>query len=122
MQCDGYWSGLGVELSKFISSKPLVNGISGDDPVFNGAGDLAVQCVSFLHTNGTQRVNPGRFYAVAMDDGDQGYDYEVIGHYPPGIGGRGKVEFVAKIRGDEKFRGDPSDFSGDDRQNDDEDT
>jgi hypothetical protein len=75
-QMDGYPSGMGNDLAKFLSKGKLVNGIGGDQGlVFNGMGCLAAQVIKEL------KDGPGNIYiypAKAAGCGEE-YTYEVIG-------------------------------------------
>ena len=59
-QYDGYPEGLGDELARFIESKEMVNGIGGDNRVFNGINCFAGQLIA--HLKGEE---PGGFYLHA---------------------------------------------------------
>jgi hypothetical protein len=72
-QFDGYPSGHGYELSQFLNSIKVVNGIPSDDNrrSANGMGCLAAQLVAHFKTE------CGNFYLEPpTDDGDYGQDYE----------------------------------------------
>lgn len=77
-QFDGYLSGVGASLSKFLSSGVMVNGIRvGDDQkVFNGVGCLAAQYVA-KHKDGAGGLY---LYAPGSSDVGEEYVYEVSGH------------------------------------------
>ena len=70
-QYDGYVSGHGAELAKFLSSGKLVNGIpGGKETFFNGMGCLAAQMVANF------KVGAGNFYIMATDTKDAWQEYE----------------------------------------------
>lgn len=75
-QFDGYPSGHGAELAKFLAPICLVNGIAYDETrkIANGAGCLAAQLVAHF------KKEPGGIYLYATDDTDcdQEYEYWVI--------------------------------------------
>lgn len=70
-QYDGYPSGHGAELARFLNRGRLVNGLSGKDTqVFNGMGCLAAQMVANF------KDGPGQFYLHSVNAKDCGQDYE----------------------------------------------
>lgn len=72
-QFDGYPSGHGMELAKFLSPFTIVNGIGGDaryGKVANGAGCLAAQMVQKF------KDSVGGFYLYPTDTTDAWQDYE----------------------------------------------
>ena len=70
-QYDGYPSGHGRELSSFLSSKKIVNGLADDNAnVANGMSCLAAQLVRNFKTEA------GGIYLEAVSDTDLGQDYE----------------------------------------------
>ena len=72
-QFDGYVSGHGKELSEFLMSGSLVNGIPAgktNDRFFNGMGCLAAQLVANF------KVGTGNFYLMATNTKDAWQDYE----------------------------------------------
>jgi hypothetical protein len=70
-QYDGYPSGHGAELARFLERGRLVNGLSGrDEPVFNGMGCLAAQMVANF------KQTAGGFYIHSVEERDCGQDYE----------------------------------------------
>lgn len=72
-QFDGYPSGHGMELAKFLSPFTIVNGISPGaayGKVANGAGCLAAQMVQKF------KDSVGGFYLYPTDSSDYGQDYE----------------------------------------------
>lgn len=74
-QYDGYPDGHGAELSDFLLSKELVNGISGDPVVvFNGPGDLAAQLVAHLKIDG-DTLAAGNIYIEEPGASDIGEEY-----------------------------------------------
>lgn len=81
-QMDGYPSGHGKELSDFLNSGKLVNGIGSADKgkVFNGIGCLAAQMVmEFKTTHGV-----GGIYIQHPEtvDAGQDYEYHIYGKWP----------------------------------------
>lgn len=72
-QYDGYPSGVGLQLAKFVSSGKLVNGLSGDKgPVFNGMGCLAAALIKKL------KDGPGGTYIVPEGQEEE-HNYTVRG-------------------------------------------
>ena len=72
-QYDGYPSGVGLQLAKFVSSGKLVNGLGGDKGlVFNGMGCLAAALIKEL------KDGPGGTYIVPKGD-EAEYNYMVRG-------------------------------------------
>jgi hypothetical protein len=72
-QFDGYISGVGYTLAKWLQAKTIINGINGqtmEDGFANGMGCLAAQYVK------DHKVKIGGFYLTTSTD-EQGYDYEV---------------------------------------------
>jgi len=70
-QYDGYPSGHGAELARFLTQGTLVNGLRGEDRVvFNGMGCLAAQLVAHF------KDGPGQFYLYPVTAADCGQDYE----------------------------------------------
>ena len=70
-QYDGYPSCVGLELAKFIKSKTLVNGFSGDiKDLANGLGCLGAQYIAKI------KVGVGGVYLTNQED-TQEYDYVV---------------------------------------------
>ena len=79
-QYDGYMSGHGLELAKFINSKKMVNGLEmdADNTVANGMECLAALAVA--HFKGDQ---PGNFYLYPADSILCGQEYtwrNVVGY------------------------------------------
>jgi hypothetical protein len=69
-QCDGYVSGNGKKLINYLKYKLMVNGISGNQPCFNGMGDLALRCIAHLKFFDHQSAHDGTVnYANHMDPG-----------------------------------------------------
>lgn len=72
-QYDGYPSGVGLQLAKFVSSGKLVNGLGGHKGlVFNGMGCLAAALIKEL------KDGPGGTYIVPKEDTEE-YNYVVRG-------------------------------------------
>ena len=72
-QYDGYPSGAGLQLAKFIKSGKLVNGLSGGKGlVFNGMGCLAAALIKEL------KDGPGGTYIVPERQEEE-YNYVVRG-------------------------------------------
>ena len=72
-QYDGYPSGVGLQLAKFVSSGKLVNGLSGDKGlVFNGMGCFAAALIKEL------KEGPGGTYIVPKGQEEE-YNYKVRG-------------------------------------------
>lgn len=72
-QFDGYPSGHGIELSKFLTQIEIGNGISDSPELFsfaNGMGCLAAQMIVNF------KKAPGGFYIHAVTDTDCFQDYE----------------------------------------------
>lgn len=71
-QFDGYPSGHGAELAKFLAPIRLVNGIASNEmgKIANGAGCLAAQLVAHF------KKEPGGIYLYATDGMDCGQEYE----------------------------------------------
>lgn len=73
-QYDGYEEGHGLELAEFINSRKFVNGMSGDEEVFNGVGCFAAQMIYHF-----KKGKAGGFYLYPHDEtGGCSYKYEVI--------------------------------------------
>ncbi len=82
-QFDGYLSGHGTDLAKFVVSRPFVNGIGSSNEVFNGIGCFAAQMVCrfkqgiaggfYLHAPGAKDVGEEFVYEVhgGMDESFQ---------------------------------------------------
>lgn len=73
-QYDGYPSGHGEELAEFLSSKRMVNGISGNRKnVFNGPGCLAAQMIAHF------KKEAGGIYIYPLATGkEEEFFYEVF--------------------------------------------
>lgn len=99
-QSDGYPSGMGVDVAKFLANKRIVNGYGLDDPSqqFNGAGDLAVRLVTYLkNTNSTGfNMDKGEFVKEIGHDHIGGYYIQapVDGPEPEGSW----VEYVYTVK------------------------
>ncbi len=111
-QFDGYPSGHGAELSRFLNSRTMVNGISGNGrSVFNGPGCMAAQLIR--HLKGDEA---GNIY-VDFPDSFAGYDcdyvYTVDVPSLKNIGWKteyGDMKITVKGYGEEIFEGDRDGF------------
>ncbi len=74
-QCDGYPSGLGLELFKFLDGKRIINGIQNetDKTAFNGAGCLAAGMVAAIKDG----IGSAYLYPVDQIDCNQEYEYKI---------------------------------------------
>lgn len=73
-QYDGYPSGVGLQLAKFVNSGKLVNGLGGDKGlVFNGMGCLAAALIKEF------KDGPGGTYIVPEGQEEEEYNYTVRG-------------------------------------------
>ena len=73
-QYDGYPSGVGLQLAKFVSSGKLVNGLGGHKGlVFNGMGCLAAALIKEF------KDGPGGTYIVPEGQEEEEYNYTVRG-------------------------------------------
>ena len=99
-QFDGYPSGHGVELAKFLEGMVIVNGYNSDDKrkIANGMGCLAAQLVSYF------KVGVGRFYLESPAATNCGQDYE---YHITNKGVR-----VVNYNGNEMFNGTFDEFKG----------
>jgi hypothetical protein len=78
-QYDGYPSGMGADLSEFLNSGKVVNGISSNEQqrVFNGSGCLAAQMIAhFKEGAGGIYIEP-----ISAKNCGQEYEYEIIVDY-----------------------------------------
>jgi len=77
-QYDGYITGVGHDLAKWLKGKKIVNGFGPDDTMengfANGMGCLAAQYVASLKT----RIG---YTYITHPDATEGYDYEVRYEY-----------------------------------------
>lgn len=114
-QYDGYPGGHGADIALFLDSKHLVNGISGDRAVFNGAGDLAAQLVTILKrgARGTASdisdgIEPGGIYLTTPGAKDHGEEYTYT------VTARDFEEITLKVEStfdhEENFEGTPKEF------------
>jgi hypothetical protein len=71
-QFDGYPTGHGADLAKFLTGMKMVNGLGAGNPkkIANGAGCLAAQLVAHF------KDGPGGIYLYPTDTKDAGQDYE----------------------------------------------
>lgn len=111
-QFDGYPSGHGEELARFLVDKRLVNGIGHGDNAgnsFNGMGDLAAQMVYHF-----KEGKIGGFYLHSPKQ-DEEWTYEIRPNNKELKWGQpvGKVDITVKnYRGDQVFHGDVNEFIG----------
>lgn len=68
-QFDGYPSGYGADLARFLISRKLVNGIGNDRNVFNGIGCMAAQHIAHF------KEGAGGIYMCPTEHDDDGIDY-----------------------------------------------
>lgn len=101
-QFDGYHDGVGKQLAEFIQSRPFVNGISGNNLVFNGIGCFAAQLVASL------KEKAGLWYVTGKEDQREEYNYEIRGGYDADWRPL-PVTFVCDGYG-HRFEGRPEDF------------
>jgi len=105
-QFDGYISGVGADLGKWLKDKKICNGFNGSKTIqtgwANGMGCLAAQFVA------EHKKEIGGFYLTTEDD-EQEYNYEVRL-----IDG----EFIIKVG---KFQGSPEELLNYEEPEDDED-
>lgn len=70
-QYDGYPSGVGADIARFLTGMTVVNGLGRDTTgVANGMGCLAAQLIANF------KQSAGGFYIYSVDDTDCGQDYE----------------------------------------------
>ena len=70
-QYDGYLSGVGYILAKWLSGKVIINGISEYRKEYaNGCGDLAAQFISVIKDE-----TPGDIYIYPVECDKSGIDY-----------------------------------------------
>jgi len=71
-QYDGYISGVGYDLAKWLKTKTVINGIGNEtmEGFANGIGCLAAQYIR------EHKVKIGNLYMTTVDD-EQEYNYEV---------------------------------------------
>ena len=76
-QYDGYISGHGKDLAKFLENRRIVNGIRPGEEmnVFNGPGCLASNLVSFLKEGEIGKA--GNIYIYPTDADDEEYSYDI---------------------------------------------
>ena len=76
-QYDGYITGVGHELAKFLKDKKVINGYNSargesmENGYANGMGCLAAQYIASIKTK------IGGVYCISEDDGGEDYNYEV---------------------------------------------
>jgi hypothetical protein len=101
-QMDGYPSGHGAELARFLDGLTIVNGIGINTPAkaANGMGCLAAQIVAHF------KDGIGGIYLMPADAGDEEYVYEVrVGE----VRVSGAVTTMS-MQGDDRFAGTPAQF------------
>jgi hypothetical protein len=81
-QYDGYPSGMGKDLANFLKDGKLVNGISGNEKVFNGMGCLSAQVVAHLKTD-MGHIKAGNVYLHSAGTTNCGEEfvYEIVGDF-----------------------------------------
>jgi len=80
-QFDGYLSGHGAELKKFLSGKKIINGIVANDNIyscFNGLGCLGASVIKHF------KDGIGHIYLTTSDD-NQEYNYKIWAEIPEGF-------------------------------------
>ena len=96
-QYDGYITGVGHDLARWLLDKKIINGISHqtrEEGYANGMGCLAAQFVADM------KVGIGGFYLTTEDD-EQQYNYEV--RYKDG-------QFIIKVDDYGSFEGTPQEL------------
>jgi hypothetical protein len=73
-QFDGYISGVGHTLAKWLQTKTVVNGI-GSGQTMEGGFANGIECLATQYVR-DHKVKIGGFYLTTPDN-EQGYDYEV---------------------------------------------
>ncbi len=100
-QFDGYPEGHGVDLAEMLKDNKLVNGLGGDNNVFNGMGCLAAAVISKL------KDGPGNIYLYPIRARDVGEEfiYEIFTT-------NGAITMKVRDVWDKKliFTGKPADF------------
>jgi hypothetical protein len=94
-QFDGYLSGHGKDLAKFLAPLRETNGLV-EGPTFNGMACLAAQIVAHFKTA------PGGFYLYKPGIPDAGQEYEYHVHasgVDPGIGKPSKPAVITVLEG-----------------------
>lgn len=110
-QFDGYPSGHGQDLSRFLNSRTMANGISGNGrSVFNGPGCMAAQLIRHLKDD-----EAGNIYVDFADADGSGCDYVYTVDVPAlkNIGWKteyGDMKITVKGYGEEIFEGDRDQF------------
>lgn len=90
-QYDGYPSGAGLVLARFIKSGKFVNGLGGKEkPVFHGMGCFAAALIKEL------KDGPGGTHIVPKDQKEE-YNYKVVGDFA-------KPEVTVACQGHESFK------------------
>lgn len=91
--CDGYLSGLGMELLEFLKGKKIVNGFSSGDGwnSFNGMGCLAASLVKHL------KDGIGNVYLCYPADNHDYYSYTIYN--------KNKTIYMTAKYGDEEISG-----------------
>lgn len=72
-QFDGDFSGVGLDIARILAHVPLVNGMSGEGPCFNGMGCLAATLISKL------KDRPGTWYLRKPEYPPEHYHYSISG-------------------------------------------
>jgi hypothetical protein len=110
-QFDGYPSGHGLDLFKFLDGKRIINGIQTETAkeAANGAGCLAAQLVENLKTG------IGEFYLLSIDKSDCWQDYDYIITVTEAASdfrskSNGEVKISCASHGKQLFNGSVADF------------
>lgn len=102
---DGYLSSAGVELANFTASARFVNGLTGDENVFNGMGCFAAQLIAHLKTKA------GLWYVADLDtDYGDDYTYTINGGLDAGNYKPTPVTMTMTTLDSRTFSGSPEEF------------